>query len=49
MFSKSRNNRHRRISDRAAADNAAEIGDNSPEIGNDTAWIVDIVAKVIPC
>ena len=43
------------IDARAAADrlrdrdNAAGIGDNSTEIGNDAAMIVDITAKVIPC
>ena len=40
-FSGSRNDRHRCIDDRAAADNAAEIGDNAAGIG-------DIAAKVIP-
>ena len=28
---------------------AAGIGDNSAEVSNDAAWIVDIAAKVIPC
>ena len=55
MFSESRNDRHRRIGDRAAADhlrghdNAAGIGDNSTEIGDDATGIVDIAAKLIPC
>ena len=55
MFSESRNERRRRIGDRAAADrlrdrdNAAGIGDNSTEIGNGAAGIVDIAANVIPC
>ena len=55
MFSESRNDRHRPIGDRAAADrlrerdNTAGIGDNSAEIGDDAAGIVDIAAKVIPC
>ena len=30
-------------------DNAAGIGDNSTEIGDDTAGIVDIATNVIPC
>ena len=48
IFSESRNNRRRRIGDRAAddrlrdRDNAAGIGDNSAEIG-------DGAANVIPC
>ena len=43
------------IGDRAAADrlryrdNAAGIGNNSAEIGDDTTGIFDIAAKVIPC
>ena len=55
IFSKSCNDRHLRIGDRAAADrlrdhdNAVGIGDNSAEIGDDAAGIVDIAAKVIPC
>ena len=55
MFSESRNDRRRRIGDRAAAarlrdrDNSAGIGDNSAEIGDGTAGIVDIAANVIPC
>ena len=54
MFSKSRNDRRRRIGDRAAADhlkyrdNAEGIADNSAEIGIDTAGIVDIAAEVTP-
>ena len=52
MFSESRNDRQLRIGDRTAADrlrdrdNAAGI---SAEIGDDTAGIIDIAAKVIPC
>ena len=55
MFSKSRNDRRRRISDRAAADrlrdsdNSAGISDNYAEIGDGTEGIVDIAANVIPC
>ena len=55
MFSESRNDRRRRIGDRAAADrlrdrdNATGIGDNSAEIGNGAAGIIDIAANVIPC
>ena len=55
MFSEWRNDRHRRIGDRAAADrlrdcdNAAGIGDNFAEIINDAVGIVDIAAKVIKC
>ena len=55
MFNESRNNRRRRISDRAAADhlrdrdNSAGIGNNSAEIGDGAAGIVDITANVIPC
>ena len=30
-------------------DNAAGIGDNYAEIGDDTVGIVDIAAKVFPC
>ena len=50
-----RNDRHRRIGDRAAAnrlrdrDNAAGNGDNSAEIGDGAAGIVDIAANVILC
>ena len=52
MFSKSRNDRHRRIGDRAAADclrdrdNDAGIGDNSAEIGDDSAEIGDDSAEI---
>ena len=51
MFSESRNERRRRIGNRAAADreSAAGIGDNSAEIGDGAAGIVDIAANVIPC
>ena len=55
MFTESRNDRRRRIGDRAAADrlrdhdNAAGIGDNSTEIGDGAAGIVDIATDVIPC
>ena len=51
MFSESRNERHRRIGARTAADHesAAGIGDNSAEIGDGAAGIVDIAANVIPC
>ena len=55
MFNESRNNRHRRFCDCAAADrlrdcdNDAEIGNNSAEIGDGAAGIVDIAANVIPC
>ena len=55
MLSESRNDRRRRICDRAAADrlrdrdNAAGIGDNFAEIGDGAAGIVDIAANVIPC
>ena len=55
MFSESRNERRRRIGDRAAADclrdldNAAGIGDNSAEISDGAAGIIDITANVIPC
>ena len=55
MFSESRDDRRRRITDRTAADllkdhdNAAGIGDNSVEIGDGAAGIVDIAANVIPC
>ena len=54
MFSESRNDRRRRIGDRAASnhlrdrDNATGIGDNSSEIGDGAAGIVDITANVIP-
>ena len=55
MFSESRNDQNRRISDRVATDrlrdrdNAAGIGNNSAEISDDAAGIVDIAAKVISC
>ena len=55
MFSKSRNDRHRRIGDRAATDrcrdrdNAIGLGDNSAEIGDDAAGIVNIATNMIPC
>ena len=51
MFSKSCNERRRRIGAGAAADreSAAGIGDNSAEIGDGAAGIVDIAANVIPC
>ena len=55
MFSESRNDRNRRIGDRAATDrlrdrdNSAGIGDNSAEIGDSTAGIIDIATNVIPC
>ena len=50
LFSESRNDRHRRIGDRASddhgnsagiGDNSAEISDNSAEIGDDAAGIVN--------
>ena len=53
MFSKSRNDRRRRISDRAAADrlkdrdNAAGISDNSAEISNNSAEIGDGAAGIV--
>ena len=55
MFSESRNDRRRRIGDRASADhlrdrdNSAGIGVNSAEIGDGAAGILDIAANVIPC
>ena len=55
MFSESRNDRRRRIGDRAATDclrdrdNTAGISANSTEIDDGTAGIVDISANVIPC
>ena len=55
MFSESRNDRRRRIGDCAAddclryRDNAAGIGNNSAEIDDCTAGIVDISTNVIPC
>ena len=30
-------------------DNSTGIGDNSAEVGDGPAWIVDIAANVIPC
>ena len=54
VFSESRNDRNRRISERAAADRirdrdkVAGIGDNSAEIGGDAAGIVDSATNVIP-
>ena len=53
MFSESRNDRRRRIGDRAAADrlrdrdNAVGIGDNSAKIGDGASGIVNIAANVI--
>ena len=55
MFSQSRNDRQRHISDRAAADclrdrdNTAGIGDNSTEICDEAVGIIDNDANVIPC
>ena len=55
MFGESCNDRHHRISYLAAADrlrdhgNAAGSSDNSAEIGDDAAGIVDITAKVVSC
>ena len=55
MFSESRNDRHQAIDNRAAAnclrdrDNSAGISNNSAEIGDDIAGIVDNATKVIPC
>ena len=55
MFSESHNDRRRRIGDRVPADrlrdrdNGAGIFDNSAEICEGTAGIVDIAANVIPC
>ena len=54
IFREWRNDRRRRIDDRAAADrlkdrdNAAGIGNNSAEISDDAAGIIDITAKVTP-
>ena len=48
MFSESRNDRRRRIGDRAAADRLRDR-DNSAEIGDGAAGIVDIAANMIPC
>ena len=53
MFSKSRNDRRRRIGARAAADrlrdrdNAAGIGDNSAKIGDNSAEIGDGAARIV--
>ena len=53
MFSQSRNDRRRRIGDRAATDrhrdrdNAAGIGDNSAEIGDNSAEIDDGAAGIV--
>ena len=53
MFSESRNNRRRRISNRASADrlrdrdNAAGIGVNSAEIGDNSAEIGDGAAGIL--
>ena len=30
-------------------DNSAGIGDSSAEVGDGTAWIVDIAVNMIPC
>ena len=51
MFSESRNDRRRRISDDRLRDrtNAASISDNSEEIGDDAIEIVDIATNMIPC
>ena len=48
MLSVSRNDRRRRIGARAAADRLRDR-DNSAEIGDGAAGIVDIAANVIPC
>ena len=53
MFSESRNDRRRRIGDRASADrlrdhdNAAGIGVNSAEIGDNSAEIGDGAAGIV--
>ena len=53
MFSESRNDRHRRIGARGAADhlrdrdNAAGIGDNSAEVGDNSAEISDGAAGIV--
>ena len=55
MFSESRNDRCHRIGDCVAADrlrdrtNTAGISDNSAEIGDGAAGIVDIATNMIPC
>ena len=48
MLSESRNDRRRSIGARAAVDRLRDR-DNSAEIGDGTAGIVDIAANVIPC
>ena len=48
MFSESRNDRRRRIGTRATADRLRDR-DNSAEIGDGAAGIVDIASNVIPC
>ena len=48
MFSQSRNDRPRRIGARAAVDRLRDR-DNSAEIGDGAAGIVDIATNVIPC
>ena len=50
MLSESRNNRCRRIGEHAAVDRLRlRDRDNSAEIGDGAAGIVDIAANVIPC
>ena len=55
MFIEWCNDRHHRIGESVATDhlrdsnNTTGIGENSAEIGDDTAGIVNIAAKVIPC
>ena len=50
MFSELWNERRRRIGDSLMdLDNAAGIGDNSAEISDGAAGIVNITANVIPC
>ena len=48
MLSESRNDRRRRIGTRAAVDRLRDR-DNSAEIGDGAAGIIDIAANVIPC
>ena len=48
MFKESRNDRRRRIGTRATAYRFRDR-DNSAEIGDGAAGIVDIAANVIPC
>ena len=48
MFSESHNDRRRPIGTRAGADRPRDR-DNSAEIGDGAAGIVDIAANVIPC